>query len=229
MQRCGEVWYSMAQDVYVEEGRAVPTLSHDGQDYSVETLNEAHVDDTGAFRIRHDLRQGRYNIVADVSETTKTRRDKTVKTLVNVATIAQQADPELAAASLNTAVMNMDGEGMHDLQDWIRQRLVGQGVVKPTDEEKQQLEAAQNQPQQPGPDEQLAMAAAAKEAALADKAKADTALSEAKTEQTRAETAKTHAEALSGIAATHQQAAEHKVGLLERFKNLLAPVAGASA
>jgi hypothetical protein len=32
MQRCGEIYLSMARDVYVEEGREVPTLSEDGKE-----------------------------------------------------------------------------------------------------------------------------------------------------------------------------------------------------
>lgn len=215
MQRCGEIYLSMAKEVYVEEGRAVPTLSADGKDHAHAVLNQAVADDKG-YRIQNDISRGRYNVIADVSETTKTRRDKTVKTLVNVATIAQQADPELAAAALNTAVMNMDGEGMHDLQDWIRSRLVSQGVVKPNDEEKAQLEQAQQQPQQPGPDEQLAMAAASKEAALADKARADTELSKAKTVQTLADAARMHADAArAGV--------DHHVDMLGKVKAMLEP------
>jgi uncharacterized tellurite resistance protein B-like protein len=219
-QRCGEVYYSMATDVYVEDGRSVSTLSADGKSHSRATLLEAYADDKG-FRIRHDLGKGRYEVVADVTEATTTRRDKTAKTMVKVAEIAAAVDPQLAAAALNTAVMNIDGEGADDFKDWVRQRLVQQGVVKPTDEEKQQMAqaAAQQQQQLPDPQQQLAMA-------MAEKAQADTGLSKAKTiltlAQAKGEGAKTendvalaqveHADAVQKFghaAQTHAQTMAH--------------------
>lgn len=182
MQRCGEVYLGMARDVYFEEGREVDTMGPNGEEGTA-TIAEPYTDERGRFSIRNDLSNGKYKVISDVTEATTTRRDKTVKTLVNVAQIAGAADPELAMASLNTAIMNMDGEGMDDLQDWIRQRLVSQGIVKPNEEEKQALEqAAANQ--QPDPQSQALQAMAAKEGALAEKAVADTALSKAKTVET---------------------------------------------
>jgi hypothetical protein len=41
MQRCGEVYQAMARDVYVEEGREVPTLSEDGKEHGTATLRRA--------------------------------------------------------------------------------------------------------------------------------------------------------------------------------------------
>jgi hypothetical protein len=182
MQRCGEVYLSMAREVYFEEGREVDTMGPNGEEGTA-TIAEPYTDERGRFSIRNDLTKGKYKVISDVTEATTTRRDKTVKTLVNVAQIAGAADPELAMASLNTAIMNMDGEGMDDLQDWIRRRLVSQGIVKPNEEEKQALaEAAANQ--QPDPQSQALQALAAKEGALAEKAVADTALSKAKTVET---------------------------------------------
>lgn len=182
MQRCGEVYLGMARDVYFEEGREVDTMGPNGEEGTA-TIVEPFTDERGRFSIRNDLSNGKYKVISDVTEATTTRRDKTVKTLVNVAQIAGAADPELAMASLNTAIMNMDGEGMDDLQDWIRQRLVSQGIVKPNEEEKQAMaEAAANQ--QPDPQSQALQAMAIKEGALAEKAVADTALSKAKTVET---------------------------------------------
>lgn len=197
MQRCGEIYISMAADIYVEDGRKVPTLGEDGEEGSA-ILMEPYTDpQSGNFYIRNDFSAGQYKVISDVTEATVTRRDKTVKTLLNVANVAQQVDPELAAASLNTALINMDGEGMGDLQDWIRQRLVKQGVVKPTEEESQALaEAAANQ--KPDAQTQALEAMAQKEAKLAEKAGADTQLSGAKmlltlaqAEETAAKTGKT--------------------------------------
>ena len=193
MQRCGEIYLAMAREIYFEEGREVETMDEDGQQGTA-TLSEPFTDAKGNYTIRNDIARGTYRVIADVTEATATRRDKTVKTLVNVAQIAGAADPELSAAALNTALLNMDGEGMNDLQDWVRARLVSQGVVKPTPEEQQQLqEAAQNQ--QPSAQDQALQAAAELQIAQAEKARVDAVKSQSETELNKAKTVETLAKA----------------------------------
>lgn len=210
MQRCGEIYLSMARDVYVEEGREVETMDDKGQ-HGTAVLAEGAVDDQGRYAIRNDISKGAYKVISDVTEATATRRDKTVKTLLNGAQIVQAYDQELAAAMTNVAMLNMDGEGMNDLQDWIRARLVNQGIVKPTQEEAQQLQEAQAN-QQPDPQAEALAAVAQKEGALAEKAKADTELSKAKTVQILAETSKTHAE-------TNMDRQDHRLNMVERLRS----------
>jgi hypothetical protein len=212
MQRCGEIYASMARDVYVEEGREVETMSDDGQ-LGTAVLSEGVTDERGRYRIRNDLVRGKYKVISDVTEATATRRDKTVKTLLNVAQVSAATDPELSAAALNTALVNMDGEGMGDLQDWIRQRLVSQGIIKPTPEEAEQLAAAAEEEQQPDPQSAALIAVAEKESALAKKAVADTAQSVAKTALTEAQTEKTRAEAADG-------GVEKRINIIDRVRGM---------
>jgi hypothetical protein len=98
-------------------------------------------------------------------------------------------------------MMNMEGEGLDDIRDYYRQKLIRMGAVKPTKEEQAQLaEEAQNQ--QPDPNAVFLQEAAKKETAQAGKAEADTLLSLARAEDTAANTNKTEAETLdilSGI------------------------------
>lgn len=208
MQRCGEIYLDMARDVYFEEGREVETLTEQG-DHGTATLVEGVTDPkTGKYTIRNDLSKGRYKVISDVSEQTSTRRDKTVKTLVGGAQMVAAFDPELAGAMMTTALLQMDGEGMQDLQDWARSRAVAAGIVKPTPEEQAaQQEAAQNA--QPDQQAEFLRASAAKADADAGKAVADTQLSVAKTAQTVAETDKTRAET--------------KMTVMERVKSFVNP------
>lgn len=219
MRRCGQIYLSMATDVYVEEGRSVPVMDGDGQ-HDHRTLLEAYADDKG-FRIRHDIARGKFEVVADVSEATTTRRDKTVKTLLNVAQISLQADPQLAAASLNTAMVNMDGEGMHDLKDWVRQRLIQQGVLKPTEQEQADLAKkaqAQQQQQPPSPEEQLMVAKAAGEQASAQLDHAKTILTLA---QAKGQGAKTDNDmALARLESVHAQQ-DQAVGHMQAHQGLV--------
>jgi hypothetical protein len=175
MQCGGEIFLGMARDVYFEPGRAVETMSEDGEDGEA-TLQESYTDGAGRNKIRNDFTTGKYKVIVDVTEATATRRDKTVKSMLNLASIATQAQIEdLAKVALFTAVMNQDGEGTGDMQVWARKQLVGMGVVEPNEEEQQQIdEAQQNQP--PDPAQVLAeaqsialKASAAKDAAEAQK------------------------------------------------------------
>lgn len=161
MQRCGEVYQSMSRDVYFEPKRKVQTRGPDGEEGEA-TLNEPVMDESGVYRMRNDLSSGKYEVVADVQEATGTRRDKTVRTLTNVAQLQIGAqDMEGAQASIITIVMNLDGEGIDDYQDWNRKRALGLGLVKPTPEEQQQMEKeAQDKGQQPDPSKLAIMAQA---------------------------------------------------------------------
>jgi hypothetical protein len=165
VQREGEIYLSMAKDVYYEPGRAVETMSEEGDD-GESVLHEPFTDRNGTFRIRNDFTSGKYKVIADVTEATATRRDKTVKHMLATASVATEAqDMELAQVCILTAVMNQDGEGASDVQAYARKRLVGMGVVTPNEEEKTQMEA---QSQQPDPQSQLIGAMASEKAASAE-------------------------------------------------------------
>jgi hypothetical protein len=84
-------------------------------------------------RVRNDFSSGRYKVIADVTEATATRRDKTVKSMLGTAQIATEAnDQELAQVAILTAVMNQDGEGVGSVQKYARKRLVAMGVKSRT-------------------------------------------------------------------------------------------------
>lgn len=216
MQRCGEIFLDMAKEVYFEEGREVETMDDDGQQSSA-VLMEPYTDEvTGAFGTRNDLNKGNFLVIADVTEATATRRDKTVKACVNLADMAAKAgDTELVLACVGTAIENMDGEGIDGLKKWNRARMVAKGIVEPTKEEQAKLDQAQQQ-QQPDPTS-IALLAQAKEleasAALkvsqAGKANADTKLSEAKVVETLASAAQKGAD----VGLRHEEMGLKKVQL----------------
>lgn len=247
MERCGRIYLSMATDVYVEEGRSMPVMDADGQ-HDHKTLFESYADEKG-FRIRHDIGRGKFEVVADVTEATTTRRDKTAETCIKGAQIAAPVDPQLAAVLLNTAVLNIDGEGMGDVKDWVRQRMVQQGVIKPTEQEAQEMaRAAQAKGQQPpSVEDQLTAAKVEGEQADAMLARAKTVLTlaqakgqGAKTENDVALAQVEHADAVqkfghaaqahgadmaeAGQRMVHAEQAHH-VGMLEKFRNILTPQA----
>jgi len=193
MQRFGEVYYAMAKEVYVEEGREVQTMDEDGETETA-TLHELYTDpNTKAHGKRYDLSVGRFNVIADVTEATSTRRDKTVRTMMALAqaSTAVQA-PQIGQAALLTAIKNMDGEGIDGFQDFAHKMAVQLGLDELTPEEQQQ---AQGQQQQPDPQSITLLAQAKALEAQAGKLEADTKLSNAKVVQTLADAQKTANEA----------------------------------
>jgi hypothetical protein len=79
-----------AKEVYFEPGRKVETMSEDGDDGEAE-LHETFTDAAGVHKVRNDFSSGRYKVIADVTEATATRRDKTVKSSLATAQIAMKA------------------------------------------------------------------------------------------------------------------------------------------
>lgn len=171
MRRSGEIWYSKAKDLYVEEERKMRTISVDGQEDFVE-LNRPIQGKDGEVAYENDLTQGKYGVWVDVGPSFANRRDATIQALVQMLQFVGN-DQETANAVSGMILKNLDGEGISELQDWVRRRLVQGGVVKPTDEEAQEMEAAA-QNQQPDANTVFLQNAAQKEAALAGKAMAET-------------------------------------------------------
>lgn len=211
VQRFGEVYEGMAREIYVEEGREVETMDEDGET-STATLHEIYTDPkTNVTDRRHDLSVGKFNVVADVTEATATRRDKTVRTMIALAnTAATFGANDLASASLLTAIKNMDGEGIDDYKQYAHRQAVQIGLDEMTPEEEQQAAQAQ-QNQQPDPQQVVMMRQADALAAQADKFRSGAQLDEAKTIQTLADAKKKANEA--GQIAAQPLPTTHSLGV----------------
>lgn len=184
MQRCGEIWLSMKRAITVETGRRMKTVGSDGKASSA-VVNEPRVDKDGATYLENDLSKATFDVDVDVGPTSSSKRAGTVRALSTLVGLTGD-DPEMKSAILATLLTNIEGEGMSDLNSYGRRRGLKLGVIKPTDEEAQQL-AAEQQGQQPDPQTQYLQAES-------QKAAAQTELALANTEKTRAQTAQTLAE-----------------------------------
>jgi len=202
-KRIGEVWLSMAREVMVEDGRKAKTVTSDGSIDTV-TLRQPMVNDDGEQYTANDLTEASFDVWVDVGPSSGTQRSGTVRALTGMASIT--TDPQQKNVLLAAAMMNMEGEGIGDVQDWFRQQLVRQGVVKPTDDEIAAMQKEQ-QGKQPGPQDQYMLAAAEEAQANAAQSRAKTVdtiaaadLKRAQTQKTLSETAgQPHAETLATI------------------------------
>ena len=188
MKRCGEIWLSMAKDIYTEDKRKMKTVAPTGEAGMVELMQPTIDQETGEVVMANDLTSATFDVIADVGPSSSTKRQATVRALTGMLQITQ--DPETAQVITAMAMMNMEGEGISDANSYFRKKLLRMGVVKPTDMEAEELMAEmQGQPQDPNA--MYLQAAAENETAKAAKARADTVETVASAELKRAQTLET--------------------------------------
>lgn len=189
MRRCGEIWLSMAKDIYVEEGRKMKAIGAMEEVQSVELMKPIIDQETGELTYENDLSKATFDVAVDVGPSFASKRDATVRALTGMMQVT--SDPTTQQVLQAMAIMNMDGEGIEEVRDFFRKQLVQMGVVKPTEEEQQAMMMAAMEGQQPDPQAMYLMAAAAEAQAKAVKAQADTEYTLAKSEETKAKTVET--------------------------------------
>jgi len=164
------------------------TIAPTGEAGMVELMQPMIDPETGSMMMANDLSEATFDVVSQVGPSSSSKRAATVRALTGMLQITQ--DPETAQVLTAMAMMNMEGEGIQDANAYFRKKLLRMGVVKPTDDEAQQLmEEMQGQPQDPNA---MYLQAAAEEAtAKAAKARADTVETVASAELKRAQTLET--------------------------------------
>lgn len=191
MQRSGEIWLGMFREIADEEGRKVTTIGKDGKRGKAVLRQPKMVDGVG--QVINDPSKGKFEVTVDVGPAFKSRRDATVRKLIEMLKLVQ--DPQLGQILVSLILTNMEGEGLDDLQEFLRMQLVRLKVIKPNDQEAKQLDQEQQQQanQPPDPQSQYFMAAAQRESAAAGKAQADTV-------KTFADAANSRADAIAKLA-----------------------------
>ncbi len=189
MRRCGEIWLSMAKDIYVEEGRKMKAVDQMDQVSSIELMRPTIDEETGAMVYENDFSKATFDVAVDVGPSFSSRREATVRALTGMMQVT--TDPETQMILQAMAIMNMDGEGIGDIKDFFRKKLVQLGVIKPTEEEQMAMMEAMMGQQQPDPQAMYLMAAAQEAQAKAVQAQANTEYNLARAEETKAKTIQT--------------------------------------
>jgi hypothetical protein len=196
VKRCGEIWLSIAKDIFVEQGRKMKSVASNGKMESVELMKPV-VNEEGEIEYENDMSDAEYDVEVTVGPSSTTKRQATVRALTDMMTLTQ--DPEMTQVLSAMAMLNMEGEGIEDVRDYFRKKLLRMGVVRPTDTEAQEI-AAEAQNAQPDPQAQYLQAASEEAIARASKAQADSILAVARAEEARAKTTET----LSKVSTTDQ-------------------------
>jgi hypothetical protein len=214
-KRSGEIWLSMARDLYVEDNRNLKILGQQKEAESIELMKPVINEETGAIEYENDFKNAKYDLVCSIGPSTSSKRNASVRALT--AMLQMTADPQDQAVITAMAMMNMEGEGIEEVRKFYRKKLVSMGVLEPTEQEQEQIAAAQAAEQQPGPEQQYLSALANEAMADAQKAQADTMLAAAKAEKTKAETAET----LSKMSREEQQSTVKTVKDLTETQNIM--------
>lgn len=188
VKRSGEIWLSMAKEILVEPGRKMKAVGTQGELSTVELVRPVLDETTGQIEYENDLSRAKFDVAVDVGPSSSSKRAATVRSLMGMISISQ--DPQDRTVLTAMAMMNMEGEGISDVRDFFRTKLVQLGVIKPTEQEAEEMMMAM-QNQQPDPQALYLQAEAAKSQAQAVKAQADTEYTMARSEETRAKTIET--------------------------------------
>jgi hypothetical protein len=194
IKRSGEVWLSMAKDIFVEDGRKMKGVGSQGEVEQIELMRPMAQED-GSTKLENDLSDADFDVAVDVGPSSSSKKNATVRALTGMMQITQ--DQETLQVLGAMAMMNMEGEGISEVRDYFRKRLIHMGVVKPTDDEMEDLvkekQAQADQP--PDANTQFLQASADQASAEAVKARADTVLTINKARESEAKTMET----LAGI------------------------------
>lgn len=219
IRRSGEVWLEMAKEVYVEPKRKMKSVGPQGEIGGVELLRPTIDQETGEATFENDLSTAHLDVAVDVGPSFSSQRAAIVRALTGMMAITSDQQTQQVLQSI--ALMNMEGEGLRDTREFFRKKLVEMGVVKPNEEEAQQMAmAAANAKEDPNA---VFLRAAAEEAmANATRARANVVKTVADTELTKAKTIET----LSNVdIASRDQLLKAAEMLVPENKGISAPAA----
>lgn len=182
-QRGGQVWISMAKDIYIEKGRKMRGVNNAGEDQQM-VLGEKSMTD-GVVHNVNDLTAADFEVFSSVGASYKTRKRATVSALTKLLPLIQ--DPQEVKILSQMILMNMEGEGIDEVQDYYRKSLVKMGVIEPTEAEAKELaELAENQT--PDANEEYLKEAANEKKTAAEENLADIRKKNAEAEETEVDT-----------------------------------------
>jgi hypothetical protein len=190
VRRAGDIWLSMAKDVYVETGRKMKGIDNSNEASTIELMRPG-IDSKGVTGLDNDLSKADFDVVVDVGPSSSSKRQATVRALTGMMQITQ--DPETMQVLSAMTMMNMEGEGIKDVRGYFRKKLLTMGVVDPSEEEAAEMAKAE-ETKEPDANTEFLQSAAREADAKAVKARADTVLTVAKATETKANTIKTLAD-----------------------------------
>lgn len=199
IRRCGQIWLSMARELYTQKGRMMKGVGERGELSRLELMKPMIAPD-GSVTKANDLTRASFDVAVEVGPSNESKRQAAITAITGMLPSVQ--DPETQGVLITYALSQMEGEGISDLRQYARMKLLKQGIGKPTPEEAKQIQA-QAQTAKPSANDQYALSAAKAEEAKAAKDQADLELIAARAEKTKVDSIV----AMAGVAANKKKAA----------------------
>lgn len=221
MKRAGDVYLSMAQEVYADQ-RSIKIMSEDGESKFVNLQEHVMDEETGLLVPVHDITRGNFEVVVKAGPQYETAREATVEALKEI--LGNLAQGNVFEAPVMAALMaNMPGVGIDELRDMARKQMLILGMREPESEEDMQIVQQAQQQQQDGQQE-LIEAVSLEQRTQAEKNRAATIkdlsvadLNREKTFETRAKTMEANAKTLE----TNANVVDIQEGMKDRRIKLL--------
>lgn len=208
LKREAEVWLGMARELYVEVKRTMKGIDELGNTKQVK-LNQPALGENGEEITKNDISKANLGLAVKVGPSSTSKKAKTIREVREMMQVT--ADQEMMQILSLIALLNMEGDGLSDARQFVREKLIKMGVIEPNEEERQKLaEEAANI--QPDPNAELLKAAAAEAEAKGHKARADAVASLAKAEESKANAVET----LAGIDRADQEQVLKAIEILQK-------------
>ena len=151
MRRDGEIYQSIVNDIY-DIPRTVTITLEDGSEKEVQLMEQVVDLATGETTVLNDIR-GRYECYTDVGPSFQSMKQQNRAEILELLGKTPQGTPEYQLLLLQYFTL-LDGKGVEMMRDYANKQLIMMGAKKPeTPEEQQWLMEAQQQPQQPSPEQ----------------------------------------------------------------------------
>lgn len=151
MRRDGEIYASMANDIY-DIPRKVRITLEDGTEKEVMLMEEVIDYATGEKAVLNDIR-GRFETYTDVGPSFQSMKQQNRAEIQELLTKVPSGTPEWQMLLLQYFTL-LDGKGVEMMREYANKQLVIMGLKKPeTPEEIQMVQQAQQQPQEPSPEQ----------------------------------------------------------------------------
>ena len=191
MRRAGDVYLSMAQEIYADQRRK-KVMSPDGTTKFV-NLNEHVIDeDTGRMVPVHDITKGSFNVIVKAGPQYESAREATVETLKEVLSNLAQGNV-FEAPVMAALVANLPGVGIDELRELAKKQMLLMGMRQPESPEDEQV-LAEAQEEQDGEQEKLVEAVALEQTTAAEENRSKTIVNLSTADLNKAKTRKTMAE-----------------------------------
>ncbi len=148
MRRDGEIWLSIASEIYDEQNQVIIMNEDDSTEYI--EINKEGYDNRGMPMIENDMSKASLEVYTDIGPRYQDMKSEAERKLGDLINGLAPNDPMRQVATL-TLVNMMDIPGDTPLEKWVSQQMLDQGLRQPENEQEyramiQKQQAAAGQP-----------------------------------------------------------------------------------